>query len=320
MGIKCRICVLTDAKSVKFWREIDNDAEVITSQYTFQNIFYRTKLIRRAKAMSCQVMYVRDAFPMWLRAKQSKIVVEFQSLISEELRERSFLKYITFLLFSQFTYWNIDGAVYITNELKSRNEMKLSNNIPSIQISNGIDLSVRRALPVSKLDRPAVFFMGHPNQYWQGVEEIESLAVQLPTIDFHIVGYDGESSARNIFFHGVLSEERYFAIARDCVAAVGPMRIDLKGISEAAPLKVREYLALGLPVIINYHDVDLLGDLDFVLEIDVVSHSKSEMNDKVLGFVDYWRGKRVQREQVQFLSTEYSETKRLNFLRELMRD
>jgi glycosyltransferase involved in cell wall biosynthesis len=45
---------------------------------------------------------------------------------------------------------------------------------------------------------------------------------------------------------------------------LGSLAFDRHSLTEAQPMKVALYLALGLPVIINYNDVRLVGDYPFV--------------------------------------------------------
>jgi hypothetical protein len=48
---------------------------------------------------------------------------------------------------------------------------------------------------------------------------------------------------------------------------IGTLSLYKKKMEEAAPLKVRSYLAKGIPVVIGYKDTDLWEELPFVYKI-----------------------------------------------------
>ena len=86
---------------------------------------------------------------------------------------------------------------------------------------------------------------------------------------------------------------------------------------EASPLKVREYLALGLPTIIGYKDTDFPQGAPFLLELPNVENNVDFAADAILRFVEEWKNKRVPRSEVLHLDLKKKERERLRFLKEV---
>lgn len=116
--------------------------------------------------------------------------------------------------------------------------------------------------------RVLVFAAGH-NTPWQGVDRVLDLAHQLGDVCLALAGQLGDADkleedwttdgVRVVAF-GELSQaglERIYPLAD---AGLGPFAIDRKGLKQACPLKVRDYLCHGLPAVINYDDPLLCED------------------------------------------------------------
>lgn len=111
----------------------------------------------------------------------------------------------------------------------------------------------RAATPDSA--RPALLFMGTPNQVWHGVDLLPPLAYALPEFDFHIVGANALPDAPpNMIFHGYQPPEKLQSFYARSHIGIGSLAFFRKNIYEASPLKVREYIAAGLPVILGCQD------------------------------------------------------------------
>ena len=89
---------------------------------------------------------------------------------------------------------------------------------------------------------------------------------------------------------------------------------------EACPLKVRDYLAAGLPVILPYSDTAFLGrrSPDWVLEIPNCPGGVVEAKDAILDFVGKLQGLRISMAEVApYVGCEFWEAKRVGFLEEI---
>jgi hypothetical protein len=67
-------------------------------------------------------------------------------------------------------------------------------------------------------------------------------------------------------------------ILKTCHVAVGTLALYKKSMKEASPLKVRECLLMGLPMILGYHDTDITPDNRFLPYIFQVPNDNSEID------------------------------------------
>jgi hypothetical protein len=87
---------------------------------------------------------------------------------------------------------------------------------------------------------------------------------------------------------------------------------------EACPLKAREYLALGLPVIGAYQDTDIPTDADYFLRLPNNSESLAPWRDRISTFIEYWRTRRVPRSAIAHLDVSVKEAQRLAFMEKIL--
>jgi hypothetical protein len=85
---------------------------------------------------------------------------------------------------------------------------------------------------------------------------------------------------------------------------------------EACPLKVRECLLYGLPMILGYRDTDFVDEQPwFLLELPAREDNVRAHVREIGAFVERVRGRRVLRSEVEArLSAEAKERQRLAFL------
>ena len=114
--------------------------------------------------------------------------------------------------------------------------------------------------------------------------------------------------------HGFLSQLEYEPLIAGADAGIGPLSLYLAGKDESSPLKVREYLAYGLPTILGYRDTDFPERVPFLLQIGGSPDNVMNNISKIEKFVISWQGKRVSRDMVSLLDVSVKEKKRLMFL------
>jgi hypothetical protein len=317
-GYVVQIFVITDEDSKALWQNMDQTAIVLIDSNSAVKLMNRVRILRFAARSQSSLVYLRDTFPIFLPKTSTPIVIEIQSLVGQELKLRSRFKYWAFIILKKVIYSRVSGAVFVTNELMTRNEFHLDPQIPRVTVGNGIDLSRIERLPPPNQLKPALFFVGTPNQPWHGIEQLIEFGISNPDIDIHIVGELTETSQPNLFFYGNLQRESYKTIASKCIAGVGTLNLALKNMEEASPLKVREYLALGLPVISRYKDTDLDASEDFILELPSNSRPLTGFSKEIRVFLDEWSEKRVSREQIQHLDVRTKEKIRIGFFEEIL--
>lgn len=93
-----------------------------------------------------------------------------------------------------------------------------------------------------------------------------------PRLNIHLIGsltdaqvaqINAANSVNDIFVvHGSLLAKDYEPIMSVCDIGIGSLALSRKGLQEAATLKVREYLAIGLPVFSGHKDVAIPDDFE----------------------------------------------------------
>ena len=156
------------------------------------------------------------------------------------------------------------------------------HGIPAMNIVNGVDVErlpmhkPRKAEDVSLL---ALASMSH----WQGYDRlIEALAAYEGDTDvvIHMVGGEGDGSLaawkklaqeRNVenkvVFHGEMFGEKLNALIADCDAGVGGLGLYRKKQFQSMTLKLREYMARGLPFVYAVDDPSVPQDDRFCMRL-----------------------------------------------------
>ena len=156
------------------------------------------------------------------------------------------------------------------------------HGIPAMNIVNGVDVdrlplhSVRTADDIHLL---ALASMSH----WQGYDRlIESLAAYQGDADviIHMAGGEGDGSlaewkklaqergvADRVIFHGEMFGEKLNELVENCDAGVGGLGLYRKKQFQSMTLKLREYMARGLPFVYAVDDPSVPEDERFCLKL-----------------------------------------------------
>ncbi|PWJ81620.1 glycosyltransferase involved in cell wall biosynthesis [Pseudaminobacter salicylatoxidans] len=215
------------------------------------------------------------------------VVEEVNSDINGELRSSGRVGLVKFALHrcgQIFMQGIVSGEVFVTRELKARYG---TWHTPSCVISNGaiFPKSLPDKIPVR--DAPSLIMVCSSDQDWHGIDILFDICRNLPEYKFHIVGPFKDCGANNILFHGVMNDADLRQLYKKMDFGVAVLALGRKKMTEACPLKVREYVENGLPVIGGYDDTDL-GSAPYFLKIDPES---DDVIAEIRRFVDRWRGK-----------------------------
>jgi hypothetical protein len=220
----------------------------------------------------------------------------------------------------------VRGFVPVTREL-ARVVAPFSR--PCEVIANAIPLATITPLPPAPDTSPVeLAFIGSARTPWHGLERIGELARLFPEWRVHVIGDEASiwptlsplPAPANLTFHGALPCERYLPLLATTTAALGTFGLYRKGMQEACPLKVREYLALGLPVIGGCADTDIPDGADYYLRLPNDSAPLAPHRDSIAAFAAAWRGRRVPRASIAHLDTEVKEARRLGFMAGIVAD
>ncbi|MDP1715416.1 MAG: glycosyltransferase family 4 protein [Anaerolineales bacterium] len=217
---------------------------------------------------------------------------------------------------------NIRGLITVSREL-AVSPAFASYRKPTRIIANGVDLKSFAQLPPASNEIPRLVFIGNPGCLWHGVDKLVTLAKLIPDVHLDIVGYselpEHEPLPENITLHGYLAVQEYRNVLAYADVAISSLALHRVQLEEASPLKSRECLAFGLPLIVSYIDTDLDHlNFDFLLKIpnkedNIQTHARA-----IRDFAWRMRGSRVDRNQVLRLDQANKEIDRIQFFSEIL--
>lgn len=155
-----------------------------------------------------------------------------------------------------------DVSVAVTPEIaRSLKSIPRRTPPPTVVMPNSI-ITGGTAIPDERREHPEMLFLASEFFPWQGLDLLlGGLHAVTAPFTLHVVGKVpqreralAEEDAR-VVFHGTLSPEQIADLAAACWVGISTMAQQRTGMLEACPIKVREYLNLGLPVVGAHEDV-----------------------------------------------------------------
>jgi len=225
--------------------------------------------------------------------RASKYVVEVNTNDSKEFMLINPRVGIYNKLTRHFLYKSCSGLVTVTNELASDPSFSRFKK-PTITVANGVLGGHSKRAKKSPDDRYTLGFIGTPGQPWHGIDKVIFLAKNYIEFQFYIIGPTAEDLIRdqntasipdNVELFGFLEKEKAMVLLEQCDVGISTLAIDRAGLTEGAPLKTREYLLMGLPVIIGYQDTDLSEKNPYVLNVGLGENNIINNLDKIHSFV-----------------------------------
>ncbi len=178
-------------------------------------------------------------------------------------------------------FQQVDALVGVTSEIADYERAKLRREVPVYVHTNGIDVAACPLSPHVPFTREALrmVYVGTSTPHWQGVDRlVEGLAAYRGAVspELHLVGHvtpelEGLIRERGltqaVHLHGMLHGTALDELLAGMHLAVGTLGIHRKGLACGCTLKVREYMARGLPFIISHIDEDIEDDFPFCLRL-----------------------------------------------------
>lgn len=235
-----------------------------------------------------------------------------ESRISYPLSARVFLTLTRHLLLKE-----ANGFITVTNELKKLVE---KYDKKTVCIPNSIKGPFVPKTKSNNENGRNIFFMGSPNQEWHGVDKIVELAKVTPEFNYHLVGInDLLDIPPNVIQYGYLPQDKYLEIMKKCDIAMGTLALHRKSMNEACPLKVREYLKYGMPVIIGYEDSDFISsDSEFILKL---TNNEQNVLDNMAIIIEMIRKSvemLIDEKEISHIFIEKKEKRKLEFFQDII--
>lgn len=169
---------------------------------------------------------------------------------------------------------------------------------------------------------PRIVFIGNVS-HWHGLDKLINLARQtVGKLEFDVIGCNEapEYACSNVYFHGYLSRDEYVRVFSRATVGIDGLALYRKDMNEACALKIREYLACGLPIILAAEDTALIGvQRDWLLRIGNFEENVSDHIKEIVDFAYRCRGIRVSHdESKEYIAASYVEERRFQFLSSLL--
>lgn len=162
------------------------------------------------------------------------------------------------------------GIVGVTPEIASYELARSRASLPTFTMPNGVDINHHTIFADLRGDSPEILFVASEFYPWHGLDLlIDAVEVSDENFTIHIVGdcsdVDRARMSQDSRFkcHGRLSQGEISNIASRSWLGLSSFALFRKRMHEACTLKVREYLAGGLPTYANHRDVFPEGSLCF---------------------------------------------------------
>jgi glycosyltransferase involved in cell wall biosynthesis len=284
------------------------------------------KMIESIRRFEPDLIYLRYSIYVYPAHRLMEIAPVVEEINTNDLTQHEGLGRV-YSLYNRLTRGiflrRIRGLVSVSRELAVSSAFAPYRK-PARVIANGCELDKFRELPSPSNKVPHLVFMGSPGYPWNGVDKLIDLACRFPDIHIDIVGYDElpgfEPLPANLTLHGYLPVRQYEQVMAGADVAISSLALHRKKMEEASPLKSREYLAFGLPLVVAYEDTDLDSmDCEFLLKIpnredNIQTHAQS-----IRDFAYRMRGRRADREFLrQHIDAYQKEAMRLAFFEELL--
>ncbi|MCE5208521.1 MAG: hypothetical protein LLG42_09450 [Chloroflexi bacterium] len=287
------------------------------------------KLIQKVTEFQPDIIYLRYGLftlPLPRLFQIAPVVLEVNTDDVIEYRHRGLFFYYLNRITRGQIFGKASGLVPISQELVTRPSINRFNK-PVLVLSNGIDLNAVKPLPAPCNSIPRLAFVGIPGLDWNGEDKLIEFARSVPDIQLDLVGFSctdmpDESIPDNVVFHGLVEVAKVYEILSHADVTSGTLALHRKQLEENSALKVREALALGIPIILGYYDTDISGrDFDFVLQLPNQESNVKDNTEKIRDFVYHMVGKRVDREAITpLIDQRIKEESRLAFFEKILHD
>lgn len=280
------------------------------------------------KMFQPHVIYLRSAmyvFPAHLLMEVAPVIAEINT---NDLTQHEELGSI-YSLYNRLTRGillrRVHGLITVSDELAASSAFA-SWRKPTRVIANGCQLDAFPQLAAPSNKTPRVVFIGNPGYLWHGVDKLTELACRCPDMHIDIIGYDSlpgfTSLPDNLTLHGYLSAHEYQRILAAADIAISSLALHRIGLEEASPLKSRECLALGLPLVMAYRDTDLEdAECDFLLKIPNKEDNIQTHAQAIRDFAYRMQGRRADRGLLKkYIDINQKEADRLAFFEEILQE
>lgn len=285
-----------------------------------------TRLIEAVRKFRPDLIYLRYSIYVYPAHRLMNIAPVVEEINTNDLTQHEGLGGV-YSLYNRLTRGiflrRVRGLITVSRELAVSSAFALYRQ-PTQVIANGCRLDDFPQLPAPANKIPHLVFIGNPGCLWHGVDKLIDLARRFSDIHIDIIGYDRlpdfEPLPDSLTLHGYLSMREYQQVLAQADVAISSLALHRVQLEEGSPLKSRECLAFGLPLVVAYADTDLENaDCDFLLKIPNKEDNIQTHAQAIRDFAYRMRGRRADREFLKkHIDADQKEAMRLSFFKEIL--
>ncbi|WKZ36484.1 MAG: glycosyltransferase family 4 protein [Anaerolineales bacterium] len=306
-------------------RQFIFDANVNLLKREVARMFELKRMLEAIREFQPDVIYMRFGLyshPLHRLFKIAPVVLETNSDDRQEYQERGAFFHWMNRLTRGLTFGSAAGIIFPSHELVD--VLLPKRDKPFRVISNGIDVRKVKIMPPPKNPHPVITLVGSPGMDWHGVDKLIDLAGLFQDLEVNIIGYSKSDIdipyTENVHFLGFLFGDELHEILCKTDVMCGTLALHRKKMNEASPLKVREAISFGIPLIIAYYDTDLSElEIETMLRLPNTENNILENSSRIRKFAYDMMGKRVDVNAVfSYLDQRKKEETRLAFFEEIL--
>lgn len=292
----------------------------------FNRIQAMQRMVSAIRNFRPDIIYLRYSIYVYPAHRLTSIAPVVEEINTNDLTQHEGLGGV-YSLYNRLTRGiflrRVRGLVTVSRELAASSAFAPYHQ-PTRVIANGCVLDDFPQLPAPSNEIPHLVFIGNPGYIWHGVDKLVDLACRFPDIHIDIIGYDKlpdfEPLPNNLTLHGYLSMQEYQKVLANADTAISSLALHRVQLEEGSPLKSRECLAFGLPLVVAYADTDLdRTDCDFLLKIPNKEDNIQTHAHSIRDFAYRMQGRRADREFLRkYIDTDQKEAIRLSFFEEIL--
>ena len=279
-------------------------------------IFTLPKIDKDLSQFSPDVLYIRQN--IWYPGLTSVLskyntILEVNTVDTIEINHYSKFKKMVYNFGREKVLNSSKGIISVSPDILKHYEQY--THLLKKVVSNGINLSkINKIKKDENLDRVNFVFVGSNSMKWHGIDRIIELAKKFNEYFFNIVGYnksDFKEVPNNMKFYGWVEKEELIEIYSKNHFGLGSFSNYLVGKKIDSTLKVREYLAYGLPVLLGHIDVDF-KDCEFVFKI---TDDDGDFIDReeIKEYVEKNKNLIIDNKHLEIIDSSVKEKERLSF-------
>jgi glycosyltransferase involved in cell wall biosynthesis len=284
-------------------------------------------LPRRLALLNPDLIYMRYNLPypsMIEVARRWPTILEIHSDDKLEWEQRP-RRYRTMgKLFRSFLFRQAAAMVMVDPQLLHSPGFPV-DRLPSTAIPNGIRIPANLRYGGSrerKAGPPRLVLSVGNTESWQGIDKFIELAGRLPDLEFYLLGLDATQvpdHSANVTVQERLQPWEVTQFLSRMDIGMGNLALERISRPSPSPLKVREYIAAGLPCIVAHDDPDLDGK-EGILNVGYGFTDFDQAGAAIGDFAARWTGRTCSLAMADSVSLAAKETERIAFFETILQE